>query len=90
MSYRLRYERKAVRQLAKLDPSIRITIRAWIEKNLVGTTEPRQHGKSLKGDKGEYWRYRVGDYRIIAEINDKELLIILVEVGHRRNIYNRR
>ena len=64
-------------------------IKTWIEKNLIGTTNPRQHGKGLMGNKSEYWRYRVGDYRILAEIRDAEVIIIIVEVGHRREIYKR-
>lgn len=87
MSYAVKYEKKAVKQLEKLDRSVRVLIKAWIDKNLVGTSEPRVHGKSLKGELGEYWRYRVGDYRIIAEIRDDELLILIFEVGHRKDIY---
>ena len=66
-----------------------LTIKTWIEKNLIGTNNPRQHGKGLMGNKSEYWRYRVGDYRILAEIRDAEVIIIIVEVGHRREIYKR-
>ena len=89
MTYKVKYEKKAVRQLSKLDHSVRAIIKAWIEKNLVNTDDPRKHGKGLKGNMGSYWRYRVGDYRIIAEIKDNELLIIVIEVGHRSSVYNR-
>ena len=85
--YRVKYEKKAIKQLEKIDQPERYILRSWIEKNLVGTTNPRQHGKALKGELNEYWRYRVGDYRIIAEINDDEVLILVIEVGHRRDIY---
>ena len=85
--YRVKYEKKAIKQLEKIDRPERYILRSWIEKNLVGTTNPRQHGKALKGELNEYWRYRVGDYRIIAEINDDEVLILVIEVGHRRDIY---
>ena len=87
MIYELKYEAKAVRQIKKLDPATRKLIKSWIEKNLLNTTDPRQHGKALTGTLGQYWRYRVGDYRILAEINDTEIVIILIEVGHRRDIY---
>jgi len=50
--------------------------------------DPRQSGKSLKGELGEFWRYRVGDYRIICEIRDDELVILAATIGHRREIYN--
>ena len=87
MIYELKHEAKAVRQIKKLDPATRKLIRSWIEKNLLNTTDPRQHGKALTGTLGQYWRYRVGDYRILAEINDTEIVIIIIEIGHRREIY---
>lgn len=87
MIYELKYEAKAVRQIKKLDPATRKLIRSWIEKNLLNTSDPRQHGKALTGTLGQYWRYRVGDYRILAEINDTEIVIIIIEIGHRREIY---
>ena len=89
MSFTVKYEERAVKQIRKLDNSAKRLIKSWIEKNLVGTSDPRRFGKVLKGDLGEYWRYRVGDYRIIAEIVDQEVLIIVVEVGHRKDIYQR-
>ncbi len=49
--------------------------------------DPRQLGKSLKGELGEFWRYRVGDYRILCEIRDDELVILAATIGHRREIY---
>lgn len=87
MIYELKYEAKAVKQIRKLDPATRNLIKSWIEKNLLNTDNPRQHGKGLTGTLSQYWRYRVGDYRILAEINDTEIVIIIVEVGHRREIY---
>ena len=87
MIYDLKYEARAVKQIKKLDPATRKLIKSWIEKNLFNTDNPRQHGKGLTGSLSQYWRYRVGDYRILAEINDAEIIIIIVEVGHRRDIY---
>ena len=87
MIYELKYEARAVKQIKKLDPATRKLIKSWIEKNLLNTDNPRQHGKGLTGGLSQYWRYRVGDYRILAEINDTEIVIIIVEVGHRREIY---
>lgn len=60
----------------------------WIKKNLLDCTNPRIHGKALTGDFSGIWRYRVGDYRILAEIRDDEVVIILMETGHRREIYD--
>ncbi len=87
MIYDLKYEAKAVRQIKKMDPASRRLIKSWIEKNLLNTDNPRLHGKGLKGNLSNYWRYRVGDYRILAEINDSEIVIIIVEIGHRRDVY---
>ena len=87
MSYSLRYDEKALKQLKKMDRSVQKLITSWIEKNLIDTENPRLHGKGLSGDKSGYWRYRVGDYRILADIRDDEIIIIIVEIGHRREIY---
>jgi addiction module toxin, relE/stbE family len=54
---------------------------------LIGTTEPRRHGKGLTSNRSGQWRYRVGDYRIIADIEDEKLIILVVEVEHRSRVY---
>ncbi len=87
MKYELLYTEKAVKQLKKLDKSVLVMIKAWIEKNLVGTNDPRRFGKALTGDKKGWWRYRVGDYRILADIQDDQLIILVIEVGHRSSVY---
>ena len=87
MSYSVRYDEKALKQLKKMDRSVQKLITSWIEKNLIDTENPRLHGKGLSGDKSGYWRYRVGDYRILADIRDDEIIIIIVEIGHRRETY---
>lgn len=85
--YTVKYEARAVKQLSKLGHSVRKIIKKWIEKNLQETENPRQHGKLLLGDKNDYWRYRVGDYRILVEIRDEELLIITISIAHRKDVY---
>ena len=62
-------------------------IKSWIEKNLVDTDDPRRHGKGLASNRSGQWRYRVGNYRILAEIEDRELIILVIEVGHRSIVY---
>jgi len=57
------------------------------KKHLVGTTNSRTHGKGLKGNRVEEWWYRIGDYRLIVHINDKKITILILELGHRRDIY---
>ena len=71
----------------KLNRSVLILIKSWIEKNLVDTDDPRRHGKGLASNRSGQWRYRVGNYRILAEIEDKELIILAIEVGHRNSVY---
>lgn len=70
-----------------MDKGIQRLIYAWIDKNLQGCENPRLHGKSLVGDKSGQWRYRIGDYRLICEIHDEEITILVLEAGHRRGIY---
>lgn len=87
MSYQVVYTKKAIKSLKKIDKAQQKLIIAWIEKNLIHVEDPRVLGKSLKGNLKSYWRYRVGDYRILADINDNEIKIIIFNIGHRKNIY---
>lgn len=87
MKYSVEYTLQAVKQLKKLDVYTRKLILSWIEKNLVDCEDPRIHGKSLTANRSGQWRYRIGDYRIIARIQDDKVLILILEVGHRREIY---
>ena len=87
MIYQIVTTDKFDKSFKKLDKQTQKIIKAWIEKNLVGCENPRIHGKGLTANKSGQWRYRVGDYRILAEIRDNELVLVLVEVGHRRRIY---
>lgn len=88
MRYKVEYTKKAVKQLKKMDRQIAALIISYIEKKLVGCTNPRQFGKSLQGNRNDKWRYRIGNYRILAKIEDDTMVIIVVEVGHRKDIYN--
>lgn len=88
MSYSVEYTSGAIKSMKKLDKSVLIMIKAWIEKNLVGTDDPRRHGKGMTANQSGQWRYRVGDYRILADIQEDKLVILVINVGHRRNIYS--
>ena len=85
--YKLIFTQKAIKQLSKLDKSIAAFIKNWTDKNLVNTKNPRQYGKSLKGNLLQYWRYKIGSYRILAEIKDKELIILAFDIIHRKDAY---
>ncbi len=89
MKYSVVFEADADKQLKKIDVTQQRIIVNWIVKNLENTDNPRVFGKSLKGTLKDYWRYRIGDYRIIAEINDQEIRIIIIGIGHRKIIYKR-
>ena len=86
--YKVDYTKTAVKVLSKLDSFTRRIIIEWIEKNLVGCENPRIHGKPLSANRKGQWRYRVGDYRIIADIQDDKLIILVINIGHRRDIYD--
>ncbi len=59
----------------------------YLEQRVIASGNPRKLGKPLRGDKSEFWSYRVGDYRIVSLIEDKRLVVVVISVGHRRNIY---
>lgn len=78
----------AEKTFLKFDNSIQLQIKKFIEK-LKTLTDPRATGKALVGNLAGFWRYRVGDYRLLCKIQDKELVIVVVEIGHRREIYKK-
>jgi mRNA interferase RelE/StbE len=80
----------AERQIKKLDLPIQKRILDWLSERLEGCKNPRHFGEPLKGKYSGFWRYRVGDYRIICDIQDDILLVLVLTIGHRRQIYKRR
>ena len=71
-----------------MDRQTRHRIRSYIHERLARLDNPRSIGKALKGSKlGNFWRYRVGDYRIICDLQDQRMVILVVEIGNRREIY---
>ena len=87
MKYKVVTSTRFDREFKKLDRYTQRMLKAWIDKNLMDCTNPRTHGKGLTADRNGQWRYRIGDYRLICIIDDNELIILALEVGHRRNIY---
>lgn len=87
MNYKVELTRKAEKQLDKLDKPVRQNIITWIKKNLWNTTNPRQHGKGLTGDRSGEWRYRVENYRLLATIHDDIVTIELFQIEHRSKVY---
>jgi len=89
MCYDVQISEGAEKDLSKIDRFQAKIIILWLEKNLKGCDNPRLHGKALSGTKKGYWRYRVGDYRIIADIQDAVVRIEIIRVGHRREVYSK-
>src|SRR5699024_5809918 len=85
--YQVRFEKRAQKTLKKMDSYQANMIMAWIKKHLVETTNPRIHGKGLKGDRSGEWRYRIGDYRLIAHIDDEKVTILILELVNSFDIY---
>lgn len=71
----------------KLDRHTQKIIKSWIEKNLMNCENPRLHGKGLTANRNGQWRYRVGNYKILADIQDNNIVLVLVDIGHRSRIY---
>lgn len=87
--WQLRFSKRADKQLSKMNPGVRRMILAWLLKNIDGCSDPRAHGKGLTANRSGKWCYRVGDYRILCEIRDEELIVLAIEIGHRGDVYKR-
>lgn len=90
MAWTIEFAPAAERELAKIDPQIARRILAFLRDRLAPLDNPRALGEALKGSKlGTFWKYRVGDYRIIADIDDAVVRILIVRIGNRRDVYRR-
>ena len=88
MAWSISFAREAERELAKLDRSISRRITRFLLDRVANLDDPRSIGEALCGPElGKYWKYRVGDYRIIASIEDEQVRILVVRVGNRREVY---
>lgn len=87
MDYKVEFSEQGKKDLKKLDTSVQRLILKWIKKNLVDCEDPRVHGKALIGNLKGYWRYRVGNYRVLCDIEDEKIIILVLEIGHRSEIY---
>lgn len=88
MAWRIEFDDKAKKELAKLDKQTAHRITAFLRDRVAVLDDPRSIGEALKGSKlGAFWKYRVGDYRIIASIEDGALCVLVVRIGNRRKVY---
>jgi mRNA interferase RelE/StbE len=87
LAWTIEFEQDAIRQLNRLDKRIRGRIVDYVERRVAASGNPRQFGKPLRGAKTGLWSYRVGAYRVICFLENDRLVIVLVSVGHRRDVY---
>ncbi len=88
MAWTIEFAESAAKQLRKLDPAAARRITAFLRQRVAPLADPRSLGAALKGDDlGQFWKCRVGDHRVIAAIVDREIRIVVVRLGHRRNVY---
>ena len=90
MAWKVELTPLAEKNLDKLDPQIARRILSFLHGRLAVLDDPRSLGEALKGSElGEFWKYRVGDYRIISSIEDQQLTIYVIRVGNRREVYRK-
>jgi mRNA interferase RelE/StbE len=89
MAWSIEFDPDARRELEKLDKSVSDRILKFLGERVAALDDPRAIGERLHGPLRQYWKYRVGDYRVICSIKDDRLVVIVVRIGHRREIYKR-
>ena len=88
MAWRIEFEDQAKKELGKLDKQSALRITTFLRTRVEGRDDPRSVGQALKGGRlGELWKYRVGDYRIITSIEDDAVRVLVLKIGHRREVY---
>jgi len=87
LAWTIEYAETARRQLRKLDKAAARRIVDFLDERVAPGEDPRRLGKALKGPLGDLWRYRVGDFRVICDIQDRVLTILILQVGNRREVY---
>ena len=87
MAWKVEVAQSAAKQIAKLDRAAQQRIYRFLVDKIESSPDPRQQGKALQGDKRGLWRYRVGDYRLICDLQDKRLIVLVLIVGHREDVY---
>jgi mRNA interferase RelE/StbE len=90
MAWRIEFDPLAGKELDKLDRSQAVRILKFLSERLAKAEDPRSIGEALRGAKlGEFWKYRVGDYRIIADIQDAVVCILVIRIGNRKDVYKK-
>ena len=89
LDWKIEYSPESVRQLNNLDKPIRRRIFEYLDDRIKGGKNPRHFGEALAANLSGLWRYRVGDYRIICRIEDERVIVLVLAIGHRREVYHR-
>lgn len=86
MAWTIEFSKIAAAQFSKLDKPTKLRIKNFVTK-LTELKNPRHNGKFMQGEQAAYYRYRVGDYRLICHIEDNNMLITVIKMGHRKDVY---
>lgn len=89
MVWKIEYLKSIQKEVRKIDRTSQKKIREYLENKVAKMENPRDIGKALKGEMKELWRYRIGDYRAICEIQDKSITVLVIHIGHRKNVYKK-
>ena len=87
MAWTIEYTNRAERQFSRLSPQVSRRIKDYLENRIASLGNPRGLGGPLGGNLGGSWRYRIGDYRVICDIQDEVMVVLVVTVGHRGQVY---
>lgn len=86
MTWQIEWDNRARKELRTLDASVQNKILNYLDERVINN--PRNFGRGLVGDKAGLWRYRIGDYRVVCQLEDDQLIVLIVSVGHRKEIYD--
>ena len=90
MAWHVEFDEAAKKELSKLDPQVAKRVVQFIRERILPLEDPRSIGQALKGSKfGDFWKYRLGDIRIIASIEDRRFVILVLKIGNRKEVYRR-
>ena len=88
MAWKIEWDQRALRDAERLDHEARKRVTRYLRDRLATDENPRRFGKPLTGDKAGLWRYRVGDYRMVCRIEETRLVVLVITVGHRKEVYD--
>lgn len=89
MAWRIEFEAAAKKEFSRLDRQVQIQIQRYLRDRIATEEDPRRFGEPLRRNLAGLWKYRIGDYRVVADIQDELVLVLIVRIGHRSKVYNR-